>query len=219
MNGFPGSPRVLRGALISMAVAGPPAVVVFQYNPDSLSRTLVPRSPETGPDRSQVARLEAPPEETIRLDIDLDAADQLGRSDPVATAVGLHPALAALEIMLYPRAAAVIANEVLSNLGIIEIVPPEAPLTLLVWGPTRIVPVRITELTITEQAFDPQLNPIRARAGVSARVLTYDDLGLLSPGGAIFMAHQIVKERMAAIGTSAGLAAVPSITGLLPGGS
>jgi hypothetical protein len=108
-------------------------------------------------------------------------------------------------MLLYPKSALVIANEVLASIGIIEVIPPEAPLTLFVWGLKRVLPVRLTELTITEEAFDPSLNPIRAKVGLSLRVLSYDDLGLLSVGGGLFLTHQIVKEVMATI---AGASAV-----------
>ncbi len=223
MSGFPGSPKVLKGALIAIDPTGPRfSVIVFQYNPDTLTRTLQPKAAEAGggggASKSEVLRLQGPPQETIHLDIEIDAADQLGQGDPIAQSLGLHPTLASLETMMYPSSFRVIANQILAAIGIIEIIPPEAPLTLLVWGPKRILPVRLNELSITEEAFDPNLNPIRAKVGVGARVLTYDDLGLLSPGGAIFMAHQVVKEALAIIGTAESLATAPSPLRFLPGG-
>ena len=114
-------------------------------------------------------------------------------------------------MLLYPKSALVIANEVLLNVGVIEIIPPEAPLILFVWGVSRILPVRLNELTITEEAYDPNLNPIRAKVSLGLRVLTYRDLGLLSVGGTLFMAHQIAKEVMAtlsSVGTLAGSASL-----------
>jgi hypothetical protein len=70
---------------------------------------------------------------------------------------------------------------------------------LFVWGPKRVLPVRLTSFSITEQAFDPDLNPIRASVNLSLAVLSYQDLGLLSPGGALFMVHQVAKEAMATL--------------------
>jgi hypothetical protein len=99
---------------------------------------------------------------------------------------------------------------VLLNFGIIEVIPQEAPLTVFVWGSKRVVPVRLTDLSITEEAFDPNLNPIRAKASLSLRVLTYQDLGLLTPGGALFMAHQMAKEAMATIGGSGAIPTLPN---------
>jgi hypothetical protein len=198
---FPGSPRLLKGAVVGLDALNPLAsVVVFQYNPDTLTRTVQARAAGGGDtSQSEALRLKGPPEETIKLDVEVDAADQLERADAIAGQFGVAPALASLEMLLYPKSAVVIANEVLAQLGVIEVIPPEAPLTLFVWGPKRVLPVRLTELSITEDAFDASLNPIRAKVGLSLRVLSYDDLGLLSVGGGLFLAHQVVKEVMATI--------------------
>lgn len=213
---FPGSPRLLKGAIVGLDPLNPLAsVVVFQYNPDTLTRTVQARAAGGGSDGSQseALRLKGPPEETIRLDVEVDAADQLERADAIAGQFGVAPALASLELLLYPKSALVIANEVLAAIGIIEVIPPKAPLTLFVWGLKRVLPVRLTELSITEDAFDPSLNPIRAKVGLSLRVLSYDDLGLLSVGGGLFLAHQVVKEVMATIAGATTVAGVASGTG------
>ena len=208
MTSFPNSPRLQKGAIIGMDPFNPLAsVVVFQYNPDTMTRTITAQTTGGDADRGEALRLKGPPQETIRLDVELDATDQLERGDGIATTVGLYPALAALEMLLYPKSALVIANEVLLNLGVIEVIPPEAPLTLFVWGASRILPVRLTGLTITEEAYDPGLNPIRAKVSLDLRVLSYHDLGLLSVGGTLFMAHQVAKEVMATIGSVGGIAA------------
>ena len=200
MSTFPGSPRVMKGAIIGMDPFNPLAsVVVFQYNPDTVTRSLRARTSGGNADRGEALRLKGPPEETIRMDVVLDATDQLEQADGVATGMGIYPALSSLEMLLYPKSGLVIANEVLLQAGIIEVIPAEAPMTLFVWGPKRIVPVRLTDFTITEEAFDPALNPIRAKVGLQLKVLSYYDLGLISPGGALFMAHQVVKEVMATI--------------------
>jgi Contractile injection system tube protein len=204
MSTFPGSPRLQKGALIAMDPLNPlMSVVVFQYNPETLTRTIAPQAAGEGADKGEVLRLKGPPQETMKLDIEIDATDQLEQAKAPATSMGIYPTLASLEMMLYPKSAVVIANEVLLNLGIIEVIPPEAPLTVLVWGSKRVVPVRLTDLSITEEAFDPNLNPIRAKASLGLRVLTYEDLGLLTPGGALFMVHQRAKEAMASIGGGA----------------
>ncbi|HLZ34840.1 MAG TPA: hypothetical protein VKP13_12545 [Nitrospira sp.] len=212
MSTFPGSPRLQKGALIAMDPLNPLAsVVVFQYNPDTFTRTISPQAAGEGADKGEVLRLKAPPQETIKLEIEIDATDQLEQAKEPATSMGIYPTLASLEMMLYPKSAVVIANEVLLNLGIIEVIPPEAPLTVLVWGLKRVVPVRLTDLSITEEAFDPKLNPIRARASLGLRVLTYQDLGLLTPGGALFMAHQMAKEVMATIGSAGAVQTLPKL--------
>jgi hypothetical protein len=100
-------------------------------------------------------------------------------------------------MLLYPKTAAVIANMVAARAGNIEILPPKAPLTLFVWGPARVVPVRITGMTITEEQYDPQLNPTRAKVDLKLNVLSYHDLSITNPGQAIFFAHQVIKELLA----------------------
>jgi hypothetical protein len=213
MSTFLGSPKVMKGAIIGLDPANPLAsVIIFQYNPDALTRTLTAQTAGSdNADKGEALRLKGPPKETIKLDVEIDAADQLEKADPLATSLGLYPTLASLEMLLYPKSALTIANEVLAAAGIIEIIPPEAPMTLFVWGPKRTLPVRLTEFTITEEAFDSNLNPIRAKVGLSLRVLNYQDLGLLSVGGALFMAHQVAKEVMATIGGAATIAGGASI--------
>ena len=95
-------------------------------------------------DRGEALRLTGAPKETITLTVEIDAADQLEQGDPVTVANGLHPALAALETMLYPTSASVIVNDALSLVGTIEVIPLDGPMTLFVWGPTRVLPVRLT---------------------------------------------------------------------------
>jgi hypothetical protein len=200
---------VLKGALVAFDPVFPvPSVIVFQYNPDTLTRTLKPRAPGGEGARSEALRLTGAPEETIKVDVSIDAVDQLEKGDGVATALGIHPQLAALEMLVYPKSSLVIANTVLLAAGTIEIVPPTAPLTLFIWGIKRILPVRITEFSITEEAYDPALNPIRAKAGLGLRVLSYNDLSLTEPAYYMFLAHQVVKEAMGVVGSVGSLAAV-----------
>jgi hypothetical protein len=206
------SPNVVKGAIVGIDPINPLAsIIVFQYNPESLSRTLQART--VGGEGGGVGpvRLAGPPEESIKLSVVIDATDQLQQGDANALSMGIYPALSALEMLLYPKSALVIANEVLARIGVIEIIPMEGPLTLLIWGARRIVPVRITEFSITEEAFDTDLNPIRAKVDLGLKVLTYDDLGMLSPGGALYMVNQISKEVMATIGSAGTLASGISI--------
>ena len=200
MTSFPGSPQVQKGAIVGLDPFNPLAsVIIFQYNPDQLTRTITAQAAVSSASQGEALRLKGPPRETIALTVEVDAADQLERADSLTTSVGLHPTLASLEMLLYPKSALVIANEVLARFGIIEVIPPEAPLTLFIWGVKRIVPVRLTSFSITEEAFDTHLNPIQAKVSLSLTVLTYQDLGLLSPGGALFLSHQIMKEVLATI--------------------
>ena len=200
----------MKGAIVGLDPFNPLAsVIVFQYNPDTLNRTLQARTTQAPAGQSNPAlalRLAGPPTETIRMEVELDAADQLAAGDAIAQTLGVTPALAAMEMLLYPKSALVIANQVLAAAGVIEVIPPEAPMVLLIFGPTRVLPVRLTELTITEQLFDATLNPIQAKVSFGVRVLTYDDLGLVSPGGALFLVYQISREVMATISSVGSIA-------------
>lgn len=198
MSSFPGSPRLLKGALIGLDPFNPLAsVVVFQYNPDTMTRRLEARAVSSEGDRGEAFRLTGAPKETITLNIEIDATDQLEQSNPLAMVSGIYPTLAAMEMMLYPKSAVVIVNTVLSLIGTIEVIPSEAPMTLFVWGPQRVLPVRLTSFSITEEAYDQVLNPIRAKVDLALTVLSYQDLSLTSPGYALFLTHHIVKEVMA----------------------
>jgi len=200
MTTFPNSPRLIKGAMVGVDIFNPFAsVVVFQYNPDTMTRRLEARSTGGGEtsDRSEAFRLTGPPKETITLNIEVDATDQLEQANPITIVSGISPTLAALEMLLYPKSISVIANAVLAQVGNIEIIPTEGPLTLFVWGPTRVLPVRVTGFSITEEAYDPLLNPIRAKVDLTLNVLSYMDLKITNPGYTLFMAHQIAKEVMA----------------------
>jgi hypothetical protein len=206
---------LINGAIVALDPFNPrPSVIIFQYNPDTVTRTLTAQTSGDNPDQGEVLRLKGPPQESIRFDVEIDAADQLERTLPPATTTGLSPALSALEMLLYPSSERMIANEVLLNLGIIEVIQPEAPLTILAWGRSRVLPVRLTQFTITEEAFDPQLNPIRAKVSLDLRVLSYHDLGLASRGGSLHMVHHVAKEVMAKIGQARNLSALPGTIGI-----
>lgn len=210
MSASPVSPRVSRGAIIGFDLANPIAsVIVFQYNPNTLTRTITASSP-SGDDgaRSEVLRLSGPPSEDIRMEVQVDATDQLANGDGVATGNGIHPQLAALEMLLYPKTLDVVLNAALAASGFLEIVPKDAPATLLVWGIKRVVPIRLKGFTITEEAHDPRLNPIRAKVDLDLHVLTHQDFKVTDPGFHLFLAHQTLKEALATIGSVSNVADV-----------
>ena len=157
------------------------------------------------------------PVETIKLDVEIDATDQLEKAEGNATSMGIYPQLSALEMLIYPKSALVIANTALMAVGTIEVIPPMAPFTLFIWGPKRILPVRLADFSIVEEAHDVKLNPIRAKVSLGLRVLSYNDLPLTHPGYGLFIAHQVVKETMATIG-SIGNIVGPSSLGTITGG-
>jgi len=205
------SPRLLKGGivLIDPDTSAIQRIIVLQYNPESLNRTLQVQSVggESG-DRSEALRLKGPPVETIKLDAEIDATDQLELADPAATQLGIHPQLAALETIVYPPSSRLQANNRLAQAGTLEIAPVEAPLTLFIWSRTRIVPVRLTEFSITEEAFDPSLNPVRAKVSLGMRVLSVQDLGFAHKGGSLYMAYQQQKERLAEMAQAGTLSAL-----------
>ncbi|HEU0217805.1 MAG TPA: hypothetical protein VFQ90_14200 [Stellaceae bacterium] len=197
----PISPRVMRGGIVLLDpnTGIPRGFIVLQYNPDTLTRRLQPQGVGDQPDRSEILRLKGPPIETISVAAEIDATDQLAApaENPLAVTLGIQPQLSALELLVYPSSIDLILNEALTLLGTIEILPMESPLAVFVWNPTRITPVRITSLDITEEAFDTNLNPIRAKVSLEMRVLNVNDTGFLNPAGALYMVYQIEKEALA----------------------
>lgn len=197
---FPGSPRLLRGGLVLIDPGNGTVlrIIAMQYNPDTLSRSFQIKgvSGESG-DHIEALRLKGPPVETIKVEAEIDAADQLETGDSGTAESGLHPQLAAIETVVYPASAHLNGNRIEAQSGSLEIAPAQGPLTLFIFGPKRIVPVRITEMSITEEAFDPNLNPIRAKISLGMRVLSVDDLGFDSKGGGLFMSYLQAKEQLA----------------------
>ena len=204
MTSFPRSPKLLKGAIVGLDPFNPLAsVIVFQYNPKTLTRSLTAQQASRGQNssRAEALRLSGAPEESIKLDVEIDATDQLEEAEATAISMGVYPQLSALEMLLYPKSAQVIANTVLLATGALEIIPPMAPFTLFIWGPKRVVPVQLTSFSITEEAYDTSLNPIRAKVSLGLRVMSYNDLPLTHPGYYVFLAHQVAKEAMATIGS------------------
>ncbi len=207
----PISPRLVRGGIVTMNpnTSAIQTVIALQYNPDSLSRTLQIQAVPGGSDGTRVdaLRLRGPAVETIKIEAELDATDQLEFPSqfPNAVQYGLHPQLAQLEMLINPTVETLIADDNMANAGTLEIIPLEQPLTLFVWSKNRVVPVRLTDFSITEEAFDTSLNPIRAKVSLGMRVLTIDDLGFQHPGGHLFMAYLSNKEALAAKAKSVAL--------------
>ncbi|HWE85321.1 MAG TPA: hypothetical protein VG267_10285 [Terracidiphilus sp.] len=193
------SPLLVKGAILVLEpnTGIPLNTIHLQYNPETIRRSLQPQSVGDLPDRTEVLRLKGPPIETISCEVEIDATDQLAAQNPTTMSVGIAPQLSTLELLVYPSSSVLIANEVLTLVGTIEILPMFSNLTVFTWGANRVTPVRLTGIEITEEAFDPQLNPIRAKVSLSMRVLNVNDVGFLSPAGALYMAYQIAKESMA----------------------
>jgi hypothetical protein len=211
MTTFPSSPKLLKGGivLIDPITSAVRRIIALQYNPDSISRTLQVQGVggESG-DRSEALRLKGPPVETIKVEAEIDAIDQLEVADGTATQVGLHPQLATLELIVYPTSAQLQSNNSQAQSGTLEIAPMETALMLFIWSKQRIVPVRLTEFSITEEAFDASLNPIRAKISLGMRVLSVNDIGFEHKGGSLFMSYLQNKEQLAQKVSSAAFTAL-----------
>jgi hypothetical protein len=221
---FPRSPKLLKGGLVvfqSQTPGPPPNIVVFQYNPEQMTRNLAMRAApreasNVGAAREDVLRVLGPPVENLTLSIELDATDQLAEPDknPSTLQFGLHPTLATLELLLYPPISEFQLSLSLASAGRVQICPADLPLVLLVWGKSRVVPVMLTSFSVTEQEFDQQLNPIKAKVDLGLRVLTYMELKDSSIGYGVFLGYQRQKEILASLFQPGG--DTSRLAGLLP---
>jgi hypothetical protein len=183
----------------------PSTVIVFQFNPESMKRTLAhraapaPAAGASGAAKEDVLRVAGPPLETINLTVEMHAADQLEDPDSnnVVAMNGLHPALAALELLMYPPTLNAALVEKQAAAGSVQVSPADLPLVLLIWGKQRVVPVKLTSFSISEDAFDTRLNPIAAKVELGMQVLTYMEFTDSSIGRDAFIAYQKAKENLA----------------------
>jgi hypothetical protein len=170
-------------------------VIAFQYNPDSLSRTIAARAVGSdGGERSEALRLAGPATETIKFDAEFDGTQQLAGEDH---AVDANAAVAAIEALINPSVARLRATAALAAAGTLEITPTESALLLFVWGKDRVMPVRIAEFAVSEDAFTPALTPIRIKVSLTLRVLSVADLPAGHRGSDLFLAYRADRERVA----------------------
>jgi hypothetical protein len=200
MTGFPRSPKLSRAGLVLIDPEGGAVtrIVTLQYAAETLQRSFEIRAVEDEPGRAQPLRLTGPAVETITLEAEIDATDRLEFPDQNGTVLdaGIFPELSALETLLHPTTAQLERQNAQAASGSFEITPVQTPLALFVWSKNRIAPVRVTGLSITEEFFDPALNPIRAKVNLTLRVLSVDDLGFQHRGGGLFMAYLRSKEAL-----------------------
>ena len=183
-TGYSGSPQLVRGAIVQLiddVVGVVPNVIPFQYNPETVTRTMTPWNPfeveQSG--RGQIAPTAQPfdPKEQITIEVHFNAADQLEDDDAVAKAVGVADRLAAVEKLLLPSSGLI--GDLLAAVGEIAGNPPppkrlSVPIALLIWGPGRILPVRVTSYSVEETTFLPSLQPLMAKVSLTLEVLTPD---------------------------------------------
>lgn len=201
MTTFPNSPKIVKGGIVLVdAKSGQTLnMITMQYNPDSLSRTYQPQGFGDG-GQGEALRFKGPAVETLTIEVEIDAADQLEFPEQNLNVIehGIQPQLAVLESLINPTSEQLNNNNNLANAGTLEIAPMEAPMALFVWSKNRIVPVSITTFSITEEAFDTKLNPIRAKVNLAMKVLNINDLGFKHKGGSLFMNYLQNKEQLAA---------------------
>jgi hypothetical protein len=180
MPGFPGSPRILKGAFVRYDTAkAAPRIIIFPFNPETLSRTILPGppAPAAGPPNPATGS----PQETVVFTLTLDATDALEQANAQAGTMGVYPVLSAIELLMYPPP------------------PGQTPVTLFVWGPNRILPVRVAGLSVLESLFNPNLSPIQASVQVTLVVASADDI----PSLGYLIEHIGALNVMAALGYSA----------------
>jgi hypothetical protein len=240
--------KFFKGALISFMpsfVGSLPNVVVFQYNPEGMTHTWTAAGkagqatePKAG---TNPTAADGVPGETFAFKLALDANDMIADGNPVgaalATVSGVSTRLAALEMLQYPLDAfsgpgllgqvSAAVGAVSSKLGLgggpgdgsSKVPRSEVPMVLFVWGPQRILPVRVTGLTTTELLYDALLNPTRAEVAITLRVLTPEELGAV-PGDmkAVGKAAYVYSQGLRQVQAVANLGdAAASIIGMLPG--
>jgi hypothetical protein len=244
-SGYTRSPKLLKGALIEFSerFIGPlPNIIIFQYNPEKMTRTLTVYTPPGAASGSagQPARESAPanaqpddPSETFSLPLELDATDDLEVNDPVAVVTGVADRLAALEILLYPQESLLggLLGSISASLGGVSlgggasaqprIQRKTVPIVLFVWGPGRIVPVRLTSFSVEEIAYSPLLYPIQAKVTVGLKVLTATELQSEAfknvPGKDIALsAYNFTRTQMRILAAANIANTVESILGMLP---
>lgn len=204
MSELSNKPRIQKGAIISFDIYNPVAGIIrFQYNPDTLSRSVKARSGKVKGDKEKAdsSSFGGAPIEEISLKIELDATDAnlAEKNNKITHDYGIYPQLSALEMLLYPKTLEVLSNDILAKAGTMEVVSSKIPFTLFIWGIKRVLPVRLSSLSIEEQAYDDLLNPIRATVSLTLEVLSYNDFSSKHPGFWTFMTHQVMKETMATI--------------------
>lgn len=199
MPSSPISPKILKGGIVLLDpnTSAVLKIIPMQYNPETVTRSLQAQRLAEGASQADALRLTGPPEESYKVDVELDATDLLEVNDRQTLELGIQPALTVLEKIVYPESNRLTSNNALASAGILEIVPMESPLVLFIWSKHRVVPVQLTDFSITEEAFDANLNPIRAKISLSMKVLTVRDLGFEHKGGSLYMAYQKQKEQLA----------------------
>jgi len=236
--------KYMRGAILQFMptfLVPLPNVIIFQYNPETITHNWSQPEPAGGGEahRANPLAVRGLPGESFSLSISMDAGDMIADGSPVAegiaTVSGIYSRLAALEMLLFPVDATGgggLVGSISASAGGLgasltggataasRTVPEsQAPVALFVWGPGRIVPVRVTNLSITEKLYDALLNPTHADAALGLRVLTPEELSAMEDGPLkeIAKTAYTYSQGLRQVLAIANLAnAAESITGMLP---
>lgn len=193
-------PKFLKGGIVLLdpESGSVTRTLPLLINPAKLNRDFAPQSMGEESGRSAPLRLTGPAVETITLEAKLEVADALARGDATAIEEGVRPHLATLQMLVTPTSAQIERNAALAASGALEIVPMDQPLSLFVWGPGNILPFRLTALSFIEEFFNTRLFPLSAVVNMTLRVLSVNDLGVSSRGGAIYLSYLKAIEASAA---------------------
>ncbi|GKT07120.1 hypothetical protein [Desulforhabdus sp. TSK] len=228
-TGLKRSPKFQKGALVQLVkdiVGVVPNVIPFQYNPEKLSHSLTPWNPFEVDQRQRGSQ--APtvqpfdPKESFNLTLELDATDDLEDGNPVTVATGIADRLAALKKLTLPTQGPigdlVASARALAGKASEQAMRPTVPVVLFVWGPSRILPVRVTSFSVDETLFSPTLHPIQATVTLGLEVLTPDAFKCQSELTAdlAIAAYNFTKLQEDALAVAHIAKNVDAIRGLLP---
>ena len=224
--------KFIKGALVEFVetfLLPVPNVIIFQFNPETITHTWT--QPESSGDFSNPLAVKGTPAESFSLTIAMDANDMIADGSRAAEAIavtsGIYSRLAALEMLQYPvspsdslfATVSSAANVSISGEKVVrDVTVSEVPTVLFVWGPERIVPVRVTTLTITETLYDSFLSPTHAEAQLELSVLIPEELDALSGKRAIIArtAYKYSLKKRQALALTNLANAAESIIGMLP---
>src|ERR1044072_2733836 len=214
-SGLSNQAKILHGAFVEFGISLPPLVVVFQFNPLLITRTrtatLTPPATPAGSQPAQnlglvqqlagsgpgalldfrAGQTVAVKQESLSFDVRLDATDP---ANGVAEEFGVAPKLSTLELMMLPKNQSLLGGSVSALLGgapkqfAFFDTEKNPPIILFVWGRKKVMPVNIKSMSIKEEEFSTELNPLRVTVTVSLEVME----GTNAP----FLYTQAMKEVM-----------------------
>jgi len=209
MGDFANRPKILRGAFVEFGISVPPLMVVFQFNPLTISRSrssyvnppLTPMGTQSEQNADFIQQIATGgassliqfrngqniivQPQTISFDIRLDATDKLDQGDTITEQFGIAPRLSTLELMILPKSQSLLGGAINALLGgkpknfAFFDTDRNPPIILFVWGRKQILPVNITSMQVREEEFSVDLNPTRATVSVSLEVIEGPNLPFL----------------------------------------